>query len=156
MKCQKAQIKVIPFLNGELAEAEAQKIHLHLEACSRCAREAEVLSKSWNLLLDLPEPHQIPNLVPQTLDYIQKMQEETFAKKIWAWIMRIQNPLTAATALAVGLILGVFIGKSLFTNYSLGPPTEDSLYLETFEDLPPNSIADVYMTLNFNKGDESL
>jgi len=156
MKCQKAQVKIIPFLNGELSETEAQKIHLHLETCSQCAKEAEVLTRSWNLLLDLPEPLEIPNLVPQTLDSIQKMQQETFVKKIWAWIMRIQSPLTATTALAVGLIFGVFIGKSLFTNFLLNPPTEDTLFLETFEDFPPNSIADVYMNLNFDQGDESL
>ena len=53
--CQDAQELIVPFIDGELAPDEAQRIERHLAACRACARIRDEHARLQVLLGELPE-----------------------------------------------------------------------------------------------------
>ncbi len=151
MACVKVKEKIKAFLDKELKEKEAYLVQGHIQNCTKCAREAEILSKSWDLLLELPEPEKVPDLIPGTLARIRLQQREPVWEKISRWFAPVTSPALAATALALGLYIGTSIGSLISKNYITLKEPEDPLYLEVFNDVPPQSIGDAYLSINEGK-----
>ena len=151
MDCRRVQQKMQAYLDGELKEKEAQTVQVHIQNCLSCPQEMAVQSKAWNLLLELPEPENIPDLIPGTLAGIRAQQKESVWEKIARWLAPVTGPAVAATALALGLYIGTSIGTSISKSYIIPPASEDPLHLEVFNDVPPQSIGDAYLTITEEK-----
>jgi anti-sigma factor RsiW len=148
MSCTTDRKKIKAFLDGELPDAEAAAIKSHLCQCPACSREAEELAKAWELLLALPDVKNVPDLVPAAMARILEEQENSGARKLLRWLFPV--PLSAATvALALGLIIGIGLGRVITTTYLDREETDSSLYLEVFQDTPPQSIGDAYIQVNY-------
>ncbi len=151
MECSKVKEKIKAYLDRELKEKEVQPVQIHLQNCTTCAKELEILSKTWDLLLELPEPEKVPDLTPGILDRIRTQPKETVWEKIARWLAPVTGPAVAATALALGLYIGTSIGTSISQSYITFKEPEDPLYLEVFNDVPPQSIGDAYLSINEGK-----
>ena len=151
MDCTTVQQKLKAYLDQELQDKEAQALMVHLQSCTQCAYEAEALSRTWELLRELPEPDRVPDLIPATLARIRSAEKESFRERVSRWLTLIPGPAVAATALALGIYVGTSIGTSISQNYSAVQEQEDPLYLEVFTDVPPQTIGDAYLSINEEK-----
>jgi anti-sigma factor RsiW len=116
--------------------------------CPACSREAAELAKIWELLLALPDVQEAPDLIPATLARILEEQENTRSRKFLRWLFPV--PLSAATAaLVIGLVIGIGLGRIIASNYLDRGETDTALYLEVFQDTPPQSIGDAYIKVNY-------
>ena len=90
----------------------------------------------------------VPDLVPATMARILEEQENTGAQKLLRWLFPV--PLSAATAaLVIGLVIGIGLGRVIVTTYLDREETDSSLYLEVFQDTPPQSLGDAYIKVNY-------
>jgi len=151
MDCNKAKKRLKAYLDRALPDKEAQALQAHIQNCPHCAQETAVLSRAWDILLELPEPEIIPDLLPETLARIRSLQKESLWEKLSRWLTLIPGPAAAATALALGLYFGTSIGTSISQIYSTPQEQEDPLYLEIFNDVPPQSIGDAYLSITKGK-----
>ena len=148
MSCTAMQKKIKAYLDGELPAGEAAVLKSHLAECPACSREAAALSKTWELLLEIPEVQEVPDLIPATMVRILEEQENTRSRKFLRWLFPV--PLSAATAaLVIGLVIGIGIGRIIASNYLDRKETDTALYLEVFQDTPPQSIGDAYIKVNY-------
>ena len=73
MNCHKVKALLIPFLEGELPGKSKEKIEEHLKVCASCQKEAEQLSKSWQML----DRYAAPKLKDDfTVNLMQKIRLE--------------------------------------------------------------------------------
>lgn len=148
MSCTAMQKKIKAYLDGELPAGVAEVLKSHLAECPACSQEAAALSKTWELLLEIPEVQEVPDLIPATLVRILEEQENTRSRKFLRWLFPV--PLSAATAaLVIGLVIGIGIGRIIASNYLDRKETDTALYLEVFQDTPPQSIGDAYIKVNY-------
>jgi anti-sigma factor RsiW len=156
MKCNDAQQRIKAYLDGELTAREAEAISAHIKSCASCSKEAALLSRTWEILLELTGTKTVPDLVPATLSRILEEPDKSFLQKLTRWLIPIPVPAVATIALVLGLFIGARLGTLISTGYEEPPEAEDPLYLEIFQELPPQSIGDAYIQVNYEKGKEDL
>jgi anti-sigma factor RsiW len=154
MKCTDVQQRIKAYLDNELNGRDAEAISVHIKRCSSCSKEAALLSRAWDILRELPGPETVPDLVPATLSRIKEEADASFWQKLSRLLLPVPVPAFAAFALVLGLFIGARLGTSLSIRYAEPGASEDPLYLELFQELPPESIGDAYMQVNYSKGDE--
>jgi anti-sigma factor RsiW len=148
MRCANIQKKIKAYGDGELPAGEATAVQNHIKDCPACSREAAALAKTWELLLELPPMRQAPDCIPATMARILAEEENNRSRRFLRWLFPV--PATAATAaLVIGLFIGIGLGRVISAAYlDLGKP-DSALYLEVFQDAPPQSIGDAYMKVNY-------
>ena len=154
MKCNDVQQRIKAYLDNELTGRDAEAISSHIKSCSACSQEAALLSRTWDILLELPGPETVPDLVPATLARIPEETDASFLQRLSRLFLPVPAPAFAAIALVLGLFIGTRLGTSLSIRYLEPGTREDPLYLEIFQELPPESIGDAYLQVNYSKGDE--
>jgi len=154
MKCNDVQQRIKAYLDNELTGRDAEAISSHIKSCSSCSQAAALLSRTWDILLELPGPETVPDLVPATLSRIPEEAAASFLQSLSRLFLPVPAPAFAAIAIVLGLFIGARLGTSISTRYSEPGATEDPLYLEIFQELPPESIGDAYIQVNYSKGDE--
>ena len=148
MSCNAMRKKIKAYLDGELQSAEAAAVKSHLVQCPACSCEAAELAKTWELLLALPDVQEAPDLIPATMARILAEGENTRSRKLLRWLFPV--PLSAATAaLVIGLVIGIGLGRIIASTYLDRGETDTALYLEVFQDTPPQSIGDAYIKVNY-------
>ena len=156
MNCRNAKKKIRAFLDGELPCSEQEILKKHLNTCPECSQEADSLSKIWELLLELPEEKDVPDLVPGVLDRISRQEQKGFFPgRIMEWAAVFKPSFAAATvaAMMIGFVMGAGIVESLSTDYRDAEMTEDSFYLDFLSDLPESSISKAYISLINEEGE---
>jgi len=156
MKCNDVQQQIKAYLDEELTGRDTEAISSHIKSCSSCSKEAALLSRTWEMLLELPGPETVPDLVPATLFRIQKESDASLLQRFSRLLLPVPAPAFAAIALVLGLFIGTRLGTLISTGNAQPAATEDPLYLEIFQELPPDSIGDAYIQINYGKGDEDL
>ena len=157
MKCEKTQKKLSSFIDNELKEEEIRFIREHLKKCQECAEELRVLSTAWDFMGAAEELEPSPYFWTRLSATIAQQEEEKALR--WSfWRKLISNPIpvAAAAALILGLLLGNFVGRTLYPNgsYANNNETAEALALNTFDDLPSGSLADAYYSLLTENGGE--
>jgi anti-sigma factor RsiW len=156
MKCNDVQQQIKAYLDEELTGRDAEAISSHIKSCPSCSKEAALLSRTWDILLELPGPETVPDLVPATLYRIGEESDASFVQRFSRWLLPVPAPAFAAIALVLGLFIGARLGTLMSKEYAELSEAEDPLYLEIFQELPPQSIGDAYIKVNYGKGDEDL
>lgn len=156
MQCSKVKQKLKAYFDQELSGKEAQQISQHLYLCTACAQEAEFLSKTWELLLDLPEIAETPDLMPGVLVRIEQEPGDPFLTRMLRLLFPLRVPAVATAGLVIGLIIGLGIGNMMPTGHRATEQAEDPLYLEIFHDVPPHSVGDAYLHVSNSKEEERL
>ena len=76
MDCHEIK-KLIPlYLDHGLDEADRQKVEVHVQNCPDCRREARMLEKSWDLLVEIKAVEPDPN-------YLARFWKSVDARKPW-------------------------------------------------------------------------
>jgi len=149
MNCRNAKNKIKAFLDGELPCSEQEILKQHLKTCPECSQEADSLSKTWEMLLELPGEKDVPDIVPGVLERISRQEEKgSFPGRIMEWAEVFKPSFATATVFAMitGFTLGAGIAKSLSENYRNANMVEDTLYIDIFSDLPDSSISGAYIS----------
>jgi anti-sigma factor RsiW len=156
MKCNDVQQRLKAYLDNELTGRDVEAISSHIKSCPSCSKEAALLSRTWEMLLELPGTETVPDLVPATLSRIQEESDATLLQRFSRLLLPAPTPAFAAIALILGLFIGARLGTLISTGNAEPGTSEDPLYLEIFQELPPESIGDAYIQVNYGKGDEDL
>ena len=123
-------------MDGELSAAERLSIEVHLQKCASCAQEVESLAQLGLVLQGLPEETPSFAFTQGTVDRAAAMTRNLSRKN------RLLHSLSSFVRVAAALLFGP-VGYDV--------PNENSLssqgYLRTFDDIPPGSFADVYLTV---------
>ena len=155
MECKKVKEKLSAFMDNELKDNDRLKIDQHLAVCSFCMQEAKLLAQTWSAL-EVWEKMEVPDDFETRFwqRIREREQKELPIKGLIRSIVRIPVPAAAVIILVVGLILGNYLGNILYPKetkpsndkvVALGK--NDVLYLDTFDDLPPESVGNVYISL---------
>lgn len=156
MNCKKIQNRLSQYLDGELTPVEKSSIETHLKTCQICRKLVKDFSDVWNLLNILPNPELQPYFHTrlQAKMYLKKTRHQ----KIW-----IKKILLSTSMVAI-VCFGIFIGNITGIN---GSPSSflkeseiyQSLYLESFNDIPASSLGEAYFELTtqseFQEGGQS-
>jgi len=156
MKCAEIHKRLKSYLDGQLPGYEAEKIRQHINDCQSCSREAALLSRTWELLLELPDAPAAPDLVPATLSHLQAESQESLFDKIFRRFIALPVPAVATAALILGLFIGAQLGTVISGMNVDIKDAEDPLHLDIFHELPSQTIGNAYIALNYPQEDEDL
>ena len=159
MKCQKIKKRLSVFVDGEVKEKEKNKILAHLSTCPSCAQEAKTLFSLQALLEEeketiKPSPY-FTNKLEQRIAQIEK--KEGLLRNLLEYINRALVPATITSALIIGTLFGNTLGEVFYSRISkiLNPgesssiqeTVDQSLYLNSLDDFPSESLGGVYIAL---------
>lgn len=144
MECMVAQQKLSAYVDGELSPPLMVVVRAHLASCKACAQECRDLSRAWHLV------EEIPRVAPRTSLW-PGIEERLSANGASLWGFLAWRPLAVSAsvvlALAVGVSVGVALGRLTFSNASAAAspvvPTSQAPGLESvryFADVPPGSL----------------
>ncbi len=136
MNCDYCKDKLSAFIDNELSFEERLLMEEHLKICPSCAQEAEMLKKLGVLFESIPEETLSPVFVQTTVNRAAAMPRHSFRGKPFL------NPALTLMRSIVALV---------FAPDGYGAAGRKNLssrgYLRTFDDSPPGSFADVYLTV---------
>lgn len=158
MKCQDIQRELSAYLDNELKGEEADLIRGHLGRCLACAKELRGLSLVWNFVEKAEGAEPSPHFWATLSAKISHQQKEETALRwgFWKRLIPTPVPVAAAAVLALGLMLGNFLGRTLYPNGSYSRNSEEifeTLVLNAFDDMPSGSLGDAYFSL-LSEGEE--
>jgi anti-sigma factor RsiW len=142
--------KISAYLDGELRDDERARIETHLEECAACragANELAAVSDALEVLDGLePDPY-----------FATRVKWVSTTRKQQGWFSRVLVPAAAATAAALSLLLGGFLGKALYAGWSIEPADDNGEFAEYYdtsaiEDYPESTLGEVLDDLPTNGG----
>lgn len=135
MNCDYCKDKLSAFIDNELSSEERLLMEGHLKTCTSCAREAETLHQLSVLFGSIPEETPSPAFVQSAVNKAAVIPGYSFWEKLFL------NP-------AISLVRSAVIFVFAPDGYAVGRQNLSSRgYLRTFDDSPPGSFADVYLTV---------
>jgi hypothetical protein len=75
-QCETFRPELTALLDGELPTDQAHAVRRHLQMCSDCRRESELLDRSWEMLGSLEQPSLERNLVSEVIGKIRSGEAE--------------------------------------------------------------------------------
>lgn len=161
MRCRAVQEKLNLHATGELPPSLGARIESHLQACPACRKELAKLRKLEALLRTATTPPVPEGFAGRVLAEAKKRAPATVAARplarrvaLLSW-ERLGRWMGAAAALAVGLMLGVFMEHATWRAAGLRPSVAaaqpvDPLAASSFEHLVEpggDSLAQTYLQL---------
>lgn len=151
MKCKKVKRKLCIYLDNKLNESQKAKIQQHLDHCSDCAREAQLLTQTQRTLKIWQDIEPSGHF---SATFWRKVAEQEASHPLHPSFLTPLRHIPFAVAVATVLILGLLLG-AIVGNYLLPQNGEAKIKneyvmtfaLESFEVLPSDSIGGAYFTL---------
>ncbi|MBC8438597.1 MAG: zf-HC2 domain-containing protein [Deltaproteobacteria bacterium] len=154
-RCKDIRKKISAFQDGEVNQAQKESIEIHLQNCRECKKEFEAMMLTYQSIDKLPQIEHGPMFTQQVMAGINKT----------SWLDRFLNnilrplPVPAAmTAMVmIGLLSGALLGNlviqdqlnPLELSFPWNSPDQEiivsSLSLDSFNAVPPGSIADGFL-----------
>ncbi len=150
--CRLIEEKLVDFIEQQLDDETAEQIRQHIKSCASCRKLVEDFNAIWtsvdvDKIKELePPPFFKTRLGARLDDVIDRESAKPFWRKLF--------PTFQPAAIVVALLLAVFSGYK-FANVptvaddSVDESAEllDDYGLDSFEDLPVGSLADIYFDL---------
>lgn len=130
MKCSEVQEYLSAWMDGEVPQGQRQPLADHLAQCPACRAELALLERLDAALAGLEAP------APRDL-----------AAKVRLRLSRPAFPWVQSLALAVCLVLGVYLGSSLTGSFYPTPAngiTNEVAGLDVFQDYPQGSLGGAF------------
>ncbi len=154
MKCHKIENKLSAYQDGELSASEKEQVERHLAGCYACREQHVKLQQTWQALGEMTEIRPTPGFYKRVSQNIDQASE----RGAWGTLLgnlgfkSLPSPIIASVILAIGILCGTFIGKSLINVQPLHPAavrSEEGLLssLRVFDPVPPGTLADDYERL---------
>jgi len=131
MKCQQTEKYLLEYIEGQLPPGVQQEISAHLPECPYCTRLVARTRELWGGLAQV-ETHPVPAQF-----YVHVRQKIAQSSREMPWVNRALHlhklviPTLASGIVLAGLLIGNFLGSSLWQNISATDPTQtaDAEYL---------------------------
>ena len=156
MRCQAVQEKLNLYAAGELLPSVGAQIESHLQACPTCRKELARLRRLETLLRAATTPPVPEGFTARVLAEAKERAPATVAARplarrgaLLSW-ERLDPWMGATAALAVGLMLGVFMGHATWQPPVATSQPVDPLAASSFEYLVEpggDSLAQAYLQL---------
>ena len=154
MNCREVKRKLSAYQDKELSASRMTEIADHLQICPDCSRSFQEMNQVWDLLTHVESIENAPFFWTRLSRHLNRETEKrSLRHEVLNPAQWLTRPIFATVILTVGLILGIYFGKSI---YHQTTPTQsitaeqelDQYYsFNTFDDFPKESIADIYVTL---------
>lgn len=157
MKCKKVEKNLAAFLEKELPMKMQSEIKNHLKECSQCSHLVTGLTQFWKSFDATeriePSPYFWNKL---SLKIAQQVERRYSFQEIFERGFRVLVPIAGTIILVIGLVVGNYLGRSLYSTSLKTAERETaileenfikSLHLSTFDDLPPESVGRIYLSL---------
>jgi len=136
MNCDYCKDKLSAFVDNELSTEERFLMEEHLQVCPSCGQEAQTLGRIAVLMGYIPEETPSPGFVQTTVNKAAVIRRHSFWNKLFL------NPAISFVRNAVAFVFAPDIydadAKRSLASYG---------YLRAFDDSPPGSFSDVYLTV---------
>lgn len=158
MRCEKIKEKLSAFIDNELDREKTSDIEKHLAECSDCNQELKILAKTWDSLEVWEKIEPSDNFEAR---FWQRVRERELRQPLFQRLFTKAIPVpTTVIILVIGLLGGIYLGNIVYPkenkvsgDESLSSGKENFLYLDNFEDFPPESVGGVYIVLTSQKND---
>jgi Putative zinc-finger len=146
MKCPAIENKLSAYQDAELSASEMEEVGRHLAHCQACREQYEKLQRAWQTLSDLQD-------IPTPSGFYRRVSRKIHQTNESGLLGRLlPSPALAATALALGILFGTYLGNSLVRFQPFHGPAafpEENLMssLKVFDPVPPGTLADGYERL---------
>ncbi len=121
MKHKRIQKRLLLYLDGELPQAEMNKIRAHLSGCSSCYRQSVLLESMWKLdgvaTGELPPPF----IWTRLQNRIERNSERV--RPIRNWSTRFMPVSARIAAVLAAILLGVYLASPTKSNQFSGVPS---------------------------------
>ena len=155
MKCLNIQKKLSAYQDGELKPLEQEQVRNHLLSCQTCREQYAELERAWKIAGQLEEIHPDPWFYGQVLRKIREPRERGLSLGLRWVFQRIRIPAIASILLAVGILIGTYLGNSL-ARYGFfafqsdqTASSQEALFdsLKAFDPAPPGTLAHGYLQM---------
>ena len=169
MNHKKIQKKLILFLDKELPEREMKEVKQHLTQCRSCSKTVEQIEHLFKLEDNSKELEHFSLLWEKILQKINENKSPVFFTAFFfkqfivvrdlsrIFLRHKCRTIVILVTLLAGLFLGVYLGNISTINDLKDENSKFikleqdkfyySVYLDSFDDLPPESIGGAYMIL---------
>lgn len=153
MSHRKMQSHLLLYVDGELTDRERTAVDRHLSECADCRAYLSRLKSVWQA--EPPRPRTPPSYLWARVE--AGIRGQVAPRPFWPSRMDrlafMTRPALMAITLIAGILVGAYLGDLSSTTVSsenpAPAPDPDSVlnasYLETFQDLPPESVDGIYL-----------
>ena len=158
MKCSKVTKRLLLFLDKELSEKETSEIQEHLNHCPNCSSRANALAEFYSPLENIETVHS-PAYLWEKL-YQKITDYENNRNPVTQFFETVPRFVTAFAMIAIffmAVLTGIYLGSNsnLQESATLAVTTEISAeeefvkqtYINSFDDIPSESVGGIYLTL---------
>jgi predicted anti-sigma-YlaC factor YlaD len=125
VKCKKIKKFISKYFDDVLQQDEKDMLFSHIEECSNCKLEFEILSKIYNNLPEYKDVELQTRLESRIFAKIEEQQNKEFV--VWKKIVPILAPISALVILLITTINPCKNVNSYKENYSLYPQEDIDL-----------------------------
>jgi hypothetical protein len=157
MKCQTIQKLYLSFIDEELPETDKIRFQNHLSSCSDCARKLDTLKEIYQPKSSLQKIEPSPFLWQKLYLKISEQEKKAATSLFLEKLLPFAANVGYSVIFIMSILLGIYLGSSpnLTTpertadapNVIVNDEFEDDSYISTFDDLPRESIGNVYFTM---------
>ena len=158
MKCKSTSKRLLAFLDKDLPVKKRNAVQQHLDGCRSCRVLFDKLAELWKPTLEF-DTHQ-PSLClwnrihSRIQEYDQRGNSLfNFPDKIARYAVKAAGAVLVLAGIMTGIYLGSFPDtqempiKSNRSNGLLGEEAPEGDCLSSFDDIPPQSLGGIYLTL---------
>ena len=147
MKHDETEKRLLLLLDGELPARQASEAREHLAACPDCARKLAALERHWQAARAARRVEPPPFLYGRIGARIREYERNRhflsdLTESLGRMAQRVALVILVAGAVGVGIYLGASPSDTSGKSAQGGPS-----YLDSFADLPPQSVGGAYATL---------
>ena len=150
MRCKKVRRKLGAYLDGELKETEKKLMEEHLKKCVDCYQELTLLSQLSQTLKKWKEVKYSDEFEANLWQSLSYEKEKKFSfQNAFRWTEQFLLPVGIAIILIAGVVfLNDFLSEKFYPQaYDLEEEYFTLSALNSFQDIPPDSLSEVYIDL---------
>jgi hypothetical protein len=155
MKCYNVQKKLSAYEDKELKSEEHEEVTKHLLNCQPCRQQYEKFERTWQTLGELEEIHPDPWFYLQIVRKIKETRQMMVLPALQHVFQLSRTPAIASILLAVGILVGTYLGNILvrcdFLPFQPTQPTysQEVVFdsLKVFDPAPPGTLAHGYLQM---------
>ena len=158
MKCKSTRKMLLSYMDGELPERKRKAATKHLDDCRYCQVLLDKLAELWKPTLEFDTHQPSLRLWNRIHSRIQEYDQRgntlfNFPDKVARYAVKA----TGAVLVLAGIMTGIYLGSfpdtqempitSDRSNGLLGEEAPEGDCLSSFDDMPPQSLGGIYLTL---------
>jgi predicted anti-sigma-YlaC factor YlaD len=163
MKCHSVRKKLSAYQDRELKGVEQEEINNHLLSCRSCREQYAEFERLWQTFGEMEEVHPDPWFYGQVIAKIKEPHKGRLLPVLEKVFQLLRGPAIASVLLAVGIVVGVYLGNVMvqfdFLPFRQTPAgySQEALLdtLRVFDPAPPGTLAHGYLQMVSYKENES-